>query len=45
MAKSGRRLAGAFRLIFAHPACGPLALGGSAHFGMGLFVPVHDPQK
>jgi CRISPR-associated protein Csb2 len=35
----GRRLAGAFRLTFPNPVCGPLALGHSCHFGLGLFVP------
>lgn len=36
----GRRLAGAFRLIFRDPMRGPIAVGHSAHFGLGLFVPV-----
>lgn len=36
----GRRPAGAFRLTFSQPIRGPIALGHSAHFGMGLFVPV-----
>jgi CRISPR-associated protein Csb2 len=35
----GRRLAGAFRLTFDQPIKGPLALGWSSHFGLGLFVP------
>jgi CRISPR-associated protein Csb2 len=35
----GRRLAGAFRLTFDQPVRGPLALGWSSHFGLGLFVP------
>jgi CRISPR-associated protein Csb2 len=35
----GRRLAGAFRLTFSTPVRGPIALGWSSHFGMGLFVP------
>ena len=35
----GRRLAGAFRLIFHEPVRGPIALGWSSHFGLGLFVP------
>jgi len=35
----GRRLAGAFRIEFPCPVAGPLALGHSSHFGMGLFVP------
>lgn len=37
----GRRIAGAFRLIFPCPVPGPIALGWSSHFGMGLFLP--DP--
>jgi len=36
----GRRLAGAFRLIFPSKIGGPIVLGWSSHFGMGLFVPV-----
>jgi len=35
----GRRLSGAFRLIFPKPVRGPICLGHSSHFGMGLFVP------
>jgi len=35
----GRRLAGAFRIVFPHPVQGPICLGHSAHFGMGLFLP------
>lgn len=35
----GRRLAGAFRLTFRRPVRGPMALGYSSHFGMGLFLP------
>lgn len=38
----GRRLAGAFRLTFRRPVVGPLALGWSSHFGMGLFVPAAE---
>lgn len=34
----GRRMAGAFRLTFAEPVRGPIALGHSSHFGMGLFA-------
>ena len=37
----GRRLAGAFRLTFRHPVRGPIALGFSSHFGMGLFMPLN----
>jgi CRISPR-associated protein Csb2 len=35
----GRRPSGAFRITFARPVEGPLALGHSCHFGLGLFVP------
>jgi CRISPR-associated protein Csb2 len=35
----GRRAAGAFRIIFPEPVTGPICLGHSSHFGMGLFVP------
>jgi len=35
----GRRLSGFFRLRFPHPIRGPIALGHSSHFGMGLFLP------
>lgn len=35
----GRRLAGAFRITFPRPVRGPIALGHSAHFGLGLFFP------
>jgi len=35
----GRRAAGAFRITFAEPVRGPICLGHSSHFGMGLFVP------
>jgi CRISPR-associated protein Csb2 len=38
----GRRLAGAFRLTFRCPVAGPIALGWSSHFGMGLFVPAAE---
>lgn len=34
----GRRLAGAFRLIFPQLVRGPIALGWSSHFGLGQFV-------
>ena len=33
------RAGAAFRLTFAEPVRGPLALGFGAHFGLGLFVP------
>jgi CRISPR-associated protein Csb2 len=35
----GRRTAGAFRIIFPRPVKGPICVGHSSHFGMGLFVP------
>jgi CRISPR-associated protein Csb2 len=35
----GRRPGGAFRIVFQAPVRGPLCLGHSAHFGMGLFLP------
>jgi CRISPR-associated protein Csb2 len=35
----GRRPNGAFRIVFAGPATGPLCLGHAAHFGLGLFLP------
>jgi CRISPR-associated protein Csb2 len=41
----GRRLAGAFRLTFSRPVLGPIAVGHSSHFGMGLFMPVIKQQE
>jgi CRISPR-associated protein Csb2 len=35
----GRRLSGAFRITFPRRVKGPVCLGHSSHFGMGLFVP------
>jgi CRISPR-associated protein Csb2 len=35
----GRRLSGAFVIDFGCPIDGPIALGHSCHFGMGLFLP------
>lgn len=35
----GRRPAGAFRIVFPEPVLGPICLGHSSHFGLGLFVP------
>ncbi len=35
----GRRLTGTFRIVFPNPVSGPIALGHSAHFGLGLFLP------
>jgi len=34
----GRRAAGAFRIVFSEPVRGPICLGHSSHFGLGLFV-------
>jgi CRISPR-associated protein Csb2 len=34
----GRRAAGAFRIRFPEPVAGPICLGHSSHFGLGLFV-------
>lgn len=39
----GRRMAGAFRIEFPQPVDGPIVLGHSSHFGMGLFVPEDRP--
>ena len=36
----GRRLAGSFRMEFSQEVGGPIVLGHSSHFGMGLFRPV-----
>jgi CRISPR-associated protein Csb2 len=33
----GRRPSGAFRITFAAPVEGPIALGHACHFGLGLF--------
>ncbi len=35
----GRRVSGAFRIVFPDPISGPIGLGHSSHFGLGLFVP------
>lgn len=35
----GRRLSGAFRIEFPTEVSGPIALGHSSHFGLGLFIP------
>lgn len=35
----GRRPAGAVRIVFPEPVHGPICLGHSSHFGLGLFVP------
>lgn len=41
----GRRASGAFRLIFPFAIRGPIALGHSCHFGLGLFVPAVDANE
>lgn len=38
----GRRPAGAYRIEFEVPVPGPICLGHSSHFGMGLFLPAAD---
>lgn len=38
----GTRASGAFRLEFAEPVDGPISLGHSCHFGLGLFVSGDD---
>ena len=35
----GRRLSGAFQIEFPRAVGGPIALGHSSHFGLGLFIP------
>jgi len=40
----GRRAAGGFRITFLAPARGPLCLGHSCHFGLGLFLPSIVPR-
>ena len=35
----GRRPAGVFRIVFPEAIHGPICLGHSSHFGLGLFVP------
>jgi CRISPR-associated protein Csb2 len=41
----GRRPAGGFRLTFAGPCRGPLCLGQSCHFGLGLFLPSPEATR
>ena len=38
----GRRPSGAFRLVFPCAIQGPIALGHSSHFGLGLFIPARE---
>jgi CRISPR-associated protein Csb2 len=40
----GRRPAGGFRITFGTPVRGPLCLGHSCHFGLGLFLPSSPPS-
>ena len=40
-----RRPRGAFRLRFSHPVPGPIALGRSCHFGLGLFLCVGEDGR
>lgn len=35
----GRRERGSFQIRFPYPITGPIALGHSSHFGLGLFLP------
>jgi CRISPR-associated protein Csb2 len=35
----GRRRSGSFHIRFPHPVQGPVCLGHSSHFGLGLFLP------
>lgn len=35
----GRRANGAWRIVFSEPVTGPICLGHSSHFGLGLFLP------
>lgn len=39
-----RRAAAGFRIIWGRPIRGPLCLGHSCHFGLGLFLPVRPPR-
>lgn len=40
----GNRPAGFFRIVFDAPVRGPICLGHSSHFGMGLFMPGGDVE-
>lgn len=39
----GRRPSGAFRILFPVPVAGPISLGHSSHFGLGMFVANQEP--
>ncbi|HZU45101.1 MAG TPA: type I-U CRISPR-associated protein Csb2 [Terriglobales bacterium] len=41
----GRRTSGSFKIAFPRSVRGPICLGHSSHFGMGLFVPAHSDAK
>lgn len=41
----GRRLAGFFLIEFPVQVSGPVALGYSSHFGMGLFLPLNNGEN
>ena len=41
----GRRAAGGFRITFPEPVRGPLCVGHSCHFGLGLFVAKEQDKK
>jgi CRISPR-associated protein Csb2 len=41
----GARLRGLFRLTFPRPVAGPIALGHSCHYGLGLFVAMGDSKS
>ncbi len=41
----GRRPAGAFRITFPKKVSGPICLGYSSHFGLGLFVPEGETES
>jgi CRISPR-associated protein Csb2 len=40
----GNRPSGAFQITFPHPVAGPISLGHSCHFGLGLFVPGNEKE-
>ena len=40
----GRRPAGVFKIVFPVAVPGPLCLGHSSHFGLGLFMPAMEAQ-
>ena len=41
----GRRRSGFFRLLFPELVRGPISLGHSSHFGMGLFLPANEDKS